>query len=169
MEETADTHFQLIQLNKVHKNSSHIHFIKFIFFKKNSFCHLWFKKCYAVWQYKFRTGKDERHSERLALNHYKSNLLDKCLQSLRYYAIYRRKKKKQKQKLNEYAESQLVYKIYHMWLSKFEKKKQSVEVDRQVTQFRDRFTMARSLEYWKNGNIPLSLFLNVKHMVSTKN
>ncbi len=104
-----------------------------------------------MWQYKFTTGKDERNSTRLAEKHHRSALLEKCLHSLRYYAVYRRKKRVQKQKLAEYAESQLAYRIYHVWLEKYEAKKRNLECAAQIAAFRDRFLAARFLEYWRNA------------------
>ena len=70
---------------------------------------------------------------------------------MQYYFVYRRKKKIQKQKLNEYAESQLVYRIYHIWLGKYELKKKSNENDLQIEFFREKFRKARILDVWKQG------------------
>ena len=70
---------------------------------------------------------------------------------MHYYFVYRRKKKIQKQKLSEYAESQLVYRIYHIWLGKYELKKQSSADELQIYLFREKFLKARILENWKQG------------------
>ena len=90
---------------------------------------------------------------RKAQQHYKRTLLKKCMHSIRMYAIYRRKKKIQKLKLNEYAESQLVYRVYHTWVERYNQKKKINELDEQVDQFQKHFLLARVLEYWKSGKL----------------
>ena len=118
----ADSHYKLVQYNKI----------------------------YSVWYYKFRTGKDDRNAHRLAEKHYRTAQLDRCFQALKYYVAYRKKKQVQKQKLNEYADSQLVYRVYHTWLAKYEERKRMIEIDSKIAEFRDRFTMVRILERWRN-------------------
>lgn len=67
------------------------------------------------------------------------------------YTLYRRKKKIQKQKLDEYAESQLVYRIFQTWYQKFETRVKLNELESDIVEFRDRFLVARVFNYWKSG------------------
>ena len=53
-------------------------------------------KVFLFWYYKFKNEKEDRRLERIAARNYKLNLFKKCFQSLKYYCMYRKRKKIQK-------------------------------------------------------------------------
>ncbi len=65
--------------------------------------------------------------------------------------MYRKKKQIQKQKLKEYAESQLVYRVFRTWVDKFENHQKMSLVEEEIVNFRNKFLLARVLSYWKCG------------------
>jgi hypothetical protein len=104
-----------------------------------------------MWYFKFNTEKEERRKVRLAQQHHKTKLLLNCFNSLKMFTIYRRKKKLQKQKLAEYAESQLVYRTFHTWVEKYQTKKHLEEIQAEILQIERRFLAKRAFNYWKTG------------------
>lgn len=77
--------------------------------------------------------------------------MKKCFHSIKIYRIYRRKKTIQKLKLKEYYESQLVYRIYHTWVNKYEMKKKTYQLEDVIENFKNRYLEARVFQYWKSG------------------
>lgn len=73
------------------------------------------------------------------------------MHSLKIYTIYRRKKGIQKQKLREYADSQLVFRFYKLWMIKYEEKKEIKETELVIDQFKNRFLKLRAFEYLLTG------------------
>ena len=71
---------------------------------------------------------------------------------MRLYTIYRRKKKIQKLKLKQYAESQLVYRVYHTWLNKFELKKNENNMEMEIVSFKNWYLIARVFKMWQTQN-----------------
>jgi hypothetical protein len=76
-------------------------------------------------------------------------MLKQCMNSLKIYTTYRRKKTLQKLKLKEYADAQLVYKIYQSWSEKFQLRQKINEIEYEINQFKNKFMLLRALNYWK--------------------
>ena len=112
-----------------------------------------FWQVFSVWHHKFNNEKEDRRQERLAAQHYKKMLFDKCFRSMRFYAAYRHKKAVQKQKLAEYADSQLVYKIFQVWSQRFEARQRMHLLVAQTREFSERFLVARVFNFWENGKL----------------
>ena len=123
LEVDAEKHFKLVQLTKV----------------------------FSVWYYKFISEKEERRVERLADKHYKLTLYRKCLKSLIYYSKYRKRKQIQKEKLREYADSQLVYRVYQMWYEKLQQKQLVNDLEEQIGEFKIKHQLIRVFNYWKTS------------------
>lgn len=54
------------------------------------------QKVYTIWKFKYLNEINDRRKLKLANNHYKTNLIKKCLHSFIIYTKYRRKKELQK-------------------------------------------------------------------------
>ncbi len=108
-------------------------------------------KCYAFWYYKFANEKEDRTKLRMALQHYKLDLLKKCFNSLCMYTTYRRKKKIQKFKLKQYAESQLVYRVYQTWMQKYEVRVREIVLEEDISEFKRKYLLIRIFKYWKTS------------------
>lgn len=87
----------------------------------------------------------------MARQAYRKTLLKKCFDAVRMYAIYRRKKAIQQKKIQEYFESQLVYRVYHVWYEKLQARMQMNQIEDEIVMFKNRFLKARAFEYWKSG------------------
>jgi hypothetical protein len=68
------------------------------------------------------------------------------------YTTYRRKKKVQKLKLNQYAESQLVFRVFHTWMQKYEIKKNEMDLEEDINEFKRKHLLLRVFNYWKKSN-----------------
>ena len=99
---------------------------------------------------KFLNESKERSAIRSATVHYKRALLNKCFRALNFYSVYRRKKKLKKQKIDEYAESQLVYRVYKTWFQKYEIVKENFAINETVDIFKERFLKYRAFHLWKD-------------------
>jgi hypothetical protein len=97
------------------------------------------------------TEKEERRKWRLAQVFSRRVLLKRCMDSIKMYTVYRKKKEMQKRKLNEYAESQLVYRVFRTWCEKFEYIQKANEIEDEIVLFRNKYLLARVLNYWKCG------------------
>ena len=64
-------------------------------------------------------------------------------------------------KINEYAESQLVYKVFHIWSRKYAMVKQMQELEVHVQEFKERYLKARVFQLW-NGQLRLKISLDIK-------
>jgi hypothetical protein len=73
------------------------------------------------------------------------------MNSIKMYTMYRKKKEMQKKKLREYAESQLVYRVFRTWAEKFEYNQKLNLIDDEIVRFRNKYLSARVLSYWKCG------------------
>ena len=108
-----------------------------------------FVQCFAKWHFKLSSEQEERRKWRLARHHHDHTVLAKCLHALRIYRAYRRKKRVQKNKLKEYAESQLVYRVYQTWLAKWEARRVMHDQLAQAEQFEQRYVALRCLDAWR--------------------
>ncbi len=108
-------------------------------------------KVFLFWYFKFKNEKEDRRLERIAARNYKLNLFKKCFQSLKYYCMYRKRKKIQKLKLKEYAESQLVFKVYKTWQHKYEMKQKLNDLNEQISIFQIKNQMIRVFNLWKTS------------------
>ncbi|CAF0727562.1 unnamed protein product [Brachionus calyciflorus] len=119
--EIADSHFKLVVLSK----------------------------CYSMWNYKFSHDKEDRRKIKLANQFYRQQQLRKVFTSIKMYTLYRRKKKIQKQKLDEYAESQLVYRIYQIWYEKYQNRVKINELEDEIVDFRQTYLKIRVLTFMR--------------------
>lgn len=71
------------------------------------------------------------------------------------YTLYRRKKKIQKQKLADYAESQLVYKIFKMWQEKYQFRLRIMLLEQEINCFTETYLKYRVLKYMQQGNFKI--------------
>lgn len=69
------------------------------------------------------------------------------------YQIMRRRKKIKYQKLDEYAESQLVYRVYHTWMSKYQSLVKLKEAETRVLELEKQFLKKRAFNYWKSSKL----------------
>jgi hypothetical protein len=100
---------------------------------------------------------------RQSIKHNRSTILRKCLKSLKDYAVYRRKKNLQKRKLADYAESQLVYRIYHMWIDKYNQRKKELAMEDQLNSFKNKYLIARTMHRWRS-EYKFSVLLRIKQI-----
>lgn len=101
--------------------------------------------------FKFKNEKEDRRLERQAERHYKLNLFRKCLQSLKYYSQYRKRKQIQKLKLKDYADAQLVYRVYQTWLAKLEFKQTLNQIGEQINAFQVKYQLTRVFHVWRRS------------------
>lgn len=67
------------------------------------------------------------------------------------YLILRKRKKLQHQKLAEYAESQMVYRVFHTWLNKYESRKRSHEIEERIVLIETVFLKKRVFNFLRTG------------------
>lgn len=78
------------------------------------------------------------------------------------YTLYRRKKKIQKKKLDEYAESQLVYKIFQTWHQKYQLRLKVNLLEEEITCFSETYLKYRVLKFMQKGKFKLIFLILFK-------
>jgi hypothetical protein len=123
-----------------------------------------------LWKTKYAAVVQLKRKLTMASKHYKENLLVKCFNSILVYRNYRKKKNLQKSsslghecsnqnqgenvfvipgKLDEYYDSQLIYRTYQTWMEKHRIRLEVNNFNKQIEHMQDRFVLARVFEEWK--------------------